>query len=156
MWWTAVVRPGQRPVTTWVYKPEAANSVWSSWWWAICRSKHVEPSVNFGIINSITRLHLVGYFYWLLLRRSNINDRNCNTWFGFTYSCRVCVFKDLEDGGGIPPNVNLNWTCAFLVVCGCPVVLFGCVSRITLRRDVSNVDGGCFDYCGKYVDWRDV
>jgi hypothetical protein len=27
------------------------------------RSKHVEPSVNGGIINSITRLHLVGYFY---------------------------------------------------------------------------------------------
>ena len=26
----------------------------------MCRSKHVEPSVNFGIINSITKLHLVG------------------------------------------------------------------------------------------------
>jgi hypothetical protein len=26
----------------------------------VCRSKHVEPSVNFGIINSITKLHLVG------------------------------------------------------------------------------------------------
>jgi hypothetical protein len=26
------------------------------------RSKHVEPSVDGGIINSITRLHLVGYF----------------------------------------------------------------------------------------------
>jgi len=36
----------------------------SSWWWAICRSKHVEPSINVGIINSITRLHLVGCFYW--------------------------------------------------------------------------------------------
>jgi hypothetical protein len=36
----------QRPVTTWVYKPEAANTVWSSWWWAVCRSKHVEPSIN--------------------------------------------------------------------------------------------------------------
>jgi hypothetical protein len=22
-----------------------------------------QPSINFGIINSITRLHLVGYFY---------------------------------------------------------------------------------------------
>jgi hypothetical protein len=30
---------------------------------AVCRSKHVEPSMNGGIINSITRLHLVGYFY---------------------------------------------------------------------------------------------
>jgi hypothetical protein len=26
----------------------------------VCRSKHVEPSINFGIINSITELHLVG------------------------------------------------------------------------------------------------
>jgi len=51
-----------------VYKPEAANTVWTSWWWAVCRSEHVEPSINFGIINSITRLHLVGYFYWFILR----------------------------------------------------------------------------------------
>ena len=26
----------------------------------MCRSKHVEPSINFGIINSITKLHLDG------------------------------------------------------------------------------------------------
>ena len=26
----------------------------------MCRSKHVGPSLNFGIINSITKLHLVG------------------------------------------------------------------------------------------------
>jgi len=44
-------------------KPEAANTVQSSWWWAVYHSKHVELSIN-GIINSITRLHLVGYFYW--------------------------------------------------------------------------------------------
>jgi len=25
-----------------------------------CRSKHVEPSINSGMINSITKLHLVG------------------------------------------------------------------------------------------------
>ena len=61
-------QPRQRLVTTWVYKPEAANTVWSSWWWVVCRSKHVEPSLNFGIINSITRLHRVGYFYWFILR----------------------------------------------------------------------------------------
>jgi hypothetical protein len=52
-------QPGQRPVTIWVYIPEAANIVWSSWWWAECRSKHVEPSINFGIINSITRCNLL-------------------------------------------------------------------------------------------------
>ena len=27
---TVPIQPGQRPVTTWVYKPEAANTVWSS------------------------------------------------------------------------------------------------------------------------------
>jgi hypothetical protein len=68
MWWPAVVQPGQRPVTTCVYKPEVANTFWSFWWWAVCHSKHVEPSINFGIINSITRLHLVGYFYWTILQ----------------------------------------------------------------------------------------
>jgi len=47
-----------------VRKPEAANTVRSSWWWKVCRSKHVEASINTGIINSITRLHLVRYFYW--------------------------------------------------------------------------------------------
>ena len=26
----------------------------------MCRSKHVEPSINFGIINPITKLHFVG------------------------------------------------------------------------------------------------
>jgi hypothetical protein len=26
----------------------------------VCRSKHVEPSINFGITNSITKLRLVG------------------------------------------------------------------------------------------------
>jgi len=26
----------------------------------VCPSKHVEPSVNYGIISSITKLHLVG------------------------------------------------------------------------------------------------
>ena len=36
--------------------------------WAVCRSKHVEPSMNSGIINSVTKLHLVGYFYWVILR----------------------------------------------------------------------------------------
>jgi hypothetical protein len=37
-----------------VNNPEPANKVPSSWRWAVCRSKHVEPSINFGIINFIT------------------------------------------------------------------------------------------------------
>jgi len=50
-----------------ICKPEAANTVYSSWWWAVCRSKHVESSINVGIKNSITRLHLIGYSYWFIL-----------------------------------------------------------------------------------------
>ena len=37
----------------------------------MCRSKHVELSINFGITNSITRLHLVLYFYGFILRCTN-------------------------------------------------------------------------------------
>jgi hypothetical protein len=39
----------------------------SSWLWAVCRSKHVEQLRNIGIINSTTRLHLVDYFYTIPL-----------------------------------------------------------------------------------------
>ena len=66
-WVGTPTQPGQWPVTTYVYKPEAANTVWSSRR-AVYRSKHVEPSINFGIINSITSLHLVGYSYWFTLQ----------------------------------------------------------------------------------------
>ena len=34
----------------------------------VCRSRHVESAMNGGIINSNTQLHLVGYFYWVILR----------------------------------------------------------------------------------------
>jgi len=50
------------------YVNQRCKYSWSSWWWGVCRSKHVEPSMNGGIINSIARLHLVGYFYWVILR----------------------------------------------------------------------------------------
>jgi len=65
----------------------------SSWWWAVCHSKHIEQLRNTGIINSITRLHLVGYFYtikiiyclscnidqWLRCPRSVLNG-HLNIW----------------------------------------------------------------------------
>jgi len=83
-------QPWQRPVTTCVYKPEAANTVWSSWWWVICRSKHVEPSANSGIINSVTRLHLVGYFYWFILRCTDSWISKVNNLFGTRFSL-LCI-----------------------------------------------------------------
>jgi len=92
-----VTQPGQRPVTTWVYKPEAANRVWSSWWWAVCRSKDVEPSINFGIINSITRLHLVGYFCWFILRCTDPWILNFNSTLGVFCLYRISCVHHQED-----------------------------------------------------------
>jgi len=61
-------QPWQRPVTTWVYKPEAANTVQSFWWWAVCRSKDAEPSINFGVINSITSCILLVFLLSHIMR----------------------------------------------------------------------------------------
>jgi hypothetical protein len=44
--------------------------------------KNVEPSMNGGIINSITRLHLVGYFYWGV-------PRILSFFFSKTYFCTL-------------------------------------------------------------------
>ena len=55
-----------RPVTTCVCKPEAGNRVRASDDGAVYRSKYVEPLMIGEIINSVTRLHLVGYFYWII------------------------------------------------------------------------------------------
>jgi hypothetical protein len=55
-------RSGNRQQKTYV-KPEAALQFLSSWWWTVCRPKLVEELRNTGIINSTTRLHLVGSFY---------------------------------------------------------------------------------------------
>jgi len=90
---------GHRPVTTWAYKPEAANTVYSSWWWAVRRSKHVEPSINFGIINSITKLHLVGistewfmsYLYIAVLSFTVFLRHEHTVLWTFTSRRNICI-----------------------------------------------------------------
>jgi len=52
-------------ITTCVCKPEAVNTVGGFWWWATYRSKHVEHLMYCGIINSVTKVHIVGYCYWV-------------------------------------------------------------------------------------------
>ena len=42
-------------------KPEAASAVLGSWWWAVCRPKHVELHIN--MVKFDTLLHLVGFFF---------------------------------------------------------------------------------------------
>jgi len=64
-WLPAAVmaEPSQRPATKNACKTRGWNySFFSSWWWAVCRPKHVEQLRNNVIINSTTRLHLVGSF----------------------------------------------------------------------------------------------
>jgi hypothetical protein len=110
---TAVpTQAGQRPVTTWVYKTEAANTVWSFWWWSVCRSKHVELLINFRITNSITILHLVGYFYWFIPRCTDswiLNLHPCDSavidgcnvwrsrkilrWIIYCFFCKILQFQ---------------------------------------------------------------
>ena len=77
----------QRPVTVWAYNPEAVNTVWSSWWWAVCRSKHVEPLKNFGIINFITKLHLVVISTECIFK-SYRNSSLCLHWIYFVFPFR--------------------------------------------------------------------
>jgi len=101
--WVGGTQPWKWPVATWAYKTEAANTV-SSWWWALCLSKHVEPSVNFEIINSITKLHLVG----ISTESLRCTDLWISTKKGFPCFCKIkrklfrlfrkllpCVIKNL-------------------------------------------------------------
>ena len=60
-------------------KPEAAITFLRSWWWAVCIPKHVEQLRNTGIINSTTRLHLVGSFYEIYITmHGSMNIKLCN------------------------------------------------------------------------------
>jgi len=109
-------QPWQRPVTTWVYKPEAENTVLSSWWWAVCRSKHVELSINFGIINSITKPHLVGisteyfsynkltldpYSFFLKVKLSRVSNKN-----KMAALSMKCLYA--APGRGVNRNLNIR------------------------------------------------
>jgi len=84
----------QRPVTTCVHKPEAINTVYSSWCWAVCRSKHVEPSVNFGIINSVTSCILLVF---LLSHTAMHESMDINTLRTGDAELRFCV-TTVQDG----------------------------------------------------------
>jgi hypothetical protein len=79
--------------------------------------------MNGGIINYITRLHLVVYFYWVILRCTdswilNFNESSC-------FLCRVSYFKktSIKDSNSVktcfekvsvhphaPLGVTPNWT----------------------------------------------
>jgi len=56
---------------------------------AVYRSIHVGPSISVRIINSITRLHLVGYFYWFILRCTDPWILNLLIVFGMQKCCNA-------------------------------------------------------------------
>jgi hypothetical protein len=66
--------------------------------WAVCCSKHVEPSMNSGIINSVTKLHLVGYFYWVTLRCTDpwiLNVPVCLSSHKLVIICSISVLQGI-------------------------------------------------------------
>jgi len=63
---------------------------------AVCRSKHVEPSMNGGIINSITKLHLVGIstqLYYLFMQNLRILTAVIMTVFYWDATLHISVDK---------------------------------------------------------------
>jgi hypothetical protein len=99
-------QPGQRQ-----------NTVWSSWQWAVCRSKHVESSINFGVINSITRLHLVGYFYWfkssLLSQNADFSMMKGFILWGATFTSLRCHINYIIS---LPYSWMGNWLFYMLLI----------------------------------------
>jgi hypothetical protein len=80
---------GRQPKT--YVKPEAAITVFSSLWWAMCPPKHIEQLRNIGIINSTTRLHLVGSFceFYITMHGSmNIKLVSSLVYLSFTIDCK--------------------------------------------------------------------
>jgi hypothetical protein len=72
----------------------------SSWWWAVCRLKHVERLRNIWIINSTTRSHLLGYSYiiWIMMHGSmnietHLHIALSETLLGASYFVNVCILK---------------------------------------------------------------
>jgi hypothetical protein len=120
-------QPWQRPVTTWVYKPEAGNTVYNSWWWAVCRSKHVDPSKNFGIINSITSFILLVFLLSHTTLHGSMNIKvypvyvvppHCH-WFSFStgrvqLTLILLMWRIVWDPNSIPIYIQQDATLHYL------------------------------------------
>jgi len=70
----------------------------------MCRSKHVERLGNIGIINSTTRLHLVGYFYTIYITmHGSMNIQFCPILLVLLESGDEGTTV-LQNGGNYSPN----------------------------------------------------
>jgi hypothetical protein len=83
-------RSGNRQPKTYV-KPEAVITVLSSWWWAVCRPKHVEHLRNTGIINFTTRLHLVCSLYEIYITMHGSMDIKVTLYAHCLYCLDQCA-----------------------------------------------------------------
>ena len=52
-------------------KPEAASAVLGSWWWAVCRPKHVELRINWNNKSLIYCFILLDFSLWIVLWSTN-------------------------------------------------------------------------------------
>jgi len=83
-----MTEPSQRPATKNVCKTRRLQLQFlSSWWWTVCRPKHVEQLKNIGIINSTTWSHLVGSFYDIPKSLSTLKIAISYVWR------RICSFQ---------------------------------------------------------------
>jgi hypothetical protein len=96
---------GLRPVITCVCKPEAANTVRAPDDERCAARKKVEPLMNGGIINFISRLHLVGYFSWVILRCTDPWILNFSKPFE---KFHVSLKPDKNNGFFMTPYVNIR------------------------------------------------
>jgi hypothetical protein len=86
----------------------------SSWWWAVCRSKHVEQLRNIGIINSTTRSHLVSYFYRIWLNQ-RLQLQFLSSWWWAV--CRSKHVEQLRHNGIINSTTRSHLVGYFYTVC---------------------------------------
>jgi hypothetical protein len=85
----------------------------------VCRPKHVEHLRNIGIINSTTRLHLVGSFYEFYITMHgymNIKLQNFVIFLKYTFSKVIFFSPYFAPSGGKMVNIK-PLTIQGLVVC---------------------------------------
>jgi hypothetical protein len=72
----------------------------TSWWWAVCRSKHAQPSMNGGIMNCITWLHLLSYFFWVILWCTHpwiFKKEKEEIWLNLWHYPGICLERESEE-----------------------------------------------------------
>jgi hypothetical protein len=80
----------------------------NSWWWAVCRPNHVKQLKNIGIINSTTRLQLVGSFYEIYITmHGSMNIKHIYVYQTWIRWCNKWTFAQITvTSGSLYTNVT--------------------------------------------------